>query len=77
MSKINVVPELVDRHSDQEITEYLYRIMAGVIKNYRVSLEKGDSTILWANLADLEQVTSVLQAVNKRNQERLAQSQGQ
>lgn len=74
MAKVNVVNEILERHSDPEITEYLFRIMTGVVKNYKAALDRGDASILWANLGDLERVASMLQAVYRRDQDRLAQT---
>lgn len=73
MSKINVVEEMLGRHSDAEVVEHLERIMAGVVKNYRIALEKNAPEILWGNLGDIEFVYSTLLAIRKRDQERLAQ----
>lgn len=70
--KVNTVAELINNHSDEEIVEYLNGIISGVVKNYKVALEKGDSNILWANLGDLSLVSGVLRGLHKRNQERLA-----
>lgn len=70
--KVNTVAELINNHSDEEIIEYLNGIISGVVKNYKVSLEKGDSNVLWANLGDISLVSSILRALYKRNQERLA-----
>ena len=66
---------MLDKHSDAEIIEHLYRVMNGVSKNYKISLEKGDSNVLWANLADIELAVSILGAMAKRNAEKLAQAQ--
>lgn len=75
MAKINIEAELLERHSDPEIIEYLYRLMAGVCKKYRIALEKGNTDVLWVSIGDIEQAASMLQALYKRDQARLAQSQ--
>lgn len=72
MAKVNTTAELISSHSDEELIEHLSGVMTGVLKNYKVSLEKGDSNILWANLGDLSLVSGVLRGLHKRNQERLA-----
>lgn len=72
MAKVNNVAEMVQNHSDEEIIEYLNSVMAGVLKNYKVALEKENSNILWANLGDISLVSASLRALHKRNQERLA-----
>lgn len=72
---INVVGELIERHSDEEIIAHLDKIVAGIVKNYTVALDKGNSDILWANLGDLTQVASILRGLRKRNEAREAQKE--
>lgn len=72
---VNVVGELIERHSDEEIIAHLDKIVAGVVKNYTVALDKGNSDILWANLGDLTQVASILRGMRKRNEAREAQKE--
>lgn len=72
---INVVGELIERHSDEEIIAHLDKIVAGVVKNYTVALDKGNSDILWANLGDLTQVASILRGMRKRNEAREVQKE--
>lgn len=72
---INVVGEMIEKHSDEEIIAHLDKIVAGVVKNYTVALDKGNSDILWANLGDLTQVASILRGMRKRNEAREAQKE--
>lgn len=72
---INVVGEIIEKHSDEEIIAHLDKIVAGVVKNYTVALDKGNSDILWANLGDLTQVASILRGMRKRNEAREAQKE--
>lgn len=70
---INIVGEMVEKHSDEEIIAHLDKVVSGVVKNYAVALEKGDSGILWANLGDLTQAAAILRGLKKRNEARDAQ----
>lgn len=70
---INVVGEMMEKHSDEEIIAHLDKIVSGVVKNYTVALGKGTSDILWANLGDLTQAASILRGLKKRNEARDAQ----
>ena len=70
---INIVGELIEKHSDEEIIAHLDKIVSGVVKNYTVALDKGTSDILWANLGDLTQAASILRGLKKRNEARDAQ----
>jgi len=72
---INIVSEIIERHPDEEIIAHLEKIVSGVVKNYTVALDKGDSDILWANLGDLTQVASILRGMRKRNEARKAQKE--
>ncbi len=72
---INIIGEIIEKHSDEEIIAHLEKIVAGVVKNYTVALDKGNSDILWANLGDLTQVASILRGMRKRNEARKAQKE--
>ncbi len=72
---INIIGEIIEKHSDEEIIAHLEKIVAGVVKNYTVALDKGNSDILWANLGDLTQVASILRGMRKRNEAREAQKE--
>lgn len=75
MAKINPITEMMQTHSDPEIVEYLYRLMVGVLKNYKNSVSSKTPEMTWASLGDIENVVSTLQAMYKRDQARLAQAQ--
>lgn len=75
MAKINPITEMMQTHSDPEIIEYLYRLMVGVLKNYKNSVSSKTPEMTWASLGDIENVVSTLQAMYKRDQARLAQAQ--
>ena len=72
---INIIGEIIERHPDEEIIAHLDKIVAGVVKNYTVALDKGNSDILWANLGDLTQVASILRGMRKRDEARKAQKE--
>lgn len=72
MAKIDIANEITSNHSDAEIIEFLSSVMAGVVRNYKVALEKNDTAAIWANLGDIAMVSKVLNRLDKKNQERLA-----
>ena len=72
---INIVNELINNHPDEEIIAHLDSVMTGVVKNYKVALEKNQPEVLWGNLGDISQVASILRALKKRNEAREAQKQ--
>lgn len=73
---VNVIEDIV-KHRDEEIIEFLYRTMNGVLKNYDVSVKAQDSALLWGNIGDISMVANVLKAMNARNQEKLAQTRAE
>lgn len=73
---VNVIEDIV-KHRDEEIIEFLYKTMNGVLKNYDVSVKAQDSALLWGNIGDISMVASVLKAMNARNQEKLAQTRAE
>ena len=77
MAKVNITNEIIERHSTEEIVEHLSTVMRGVVQNYKVAIEKGDASLLYGCLGDITQVTSILVAMKKRNEERVAQIENQ
>ena len=73
MAKINLEAEILANHTDEEIIEYLDGIATGLLKNYRIALEKGQSEVLWGNLGDITLVAAVVRGMRKRNATRQAQ----
>lgn len=73
--KVEIVKELLEKHSDEEIIAYLNKVANGVAKNYQTSLEAKQPEVLWGNLGDVVLLASILKAMNKRNEDREAQKQ--
>ena len=70
---VNVISGIMN-NKEEEIIEFLAKTMNGVVKNYNLSLEKGSPELLWGNFGDIVMVTQVLKAIDKKNEEKLAQS---
>ena len=71
---MNIIEDIL-KHKDEEVIAYMAKTMQGIVKNYNLSLEKGQPELLWGNIGDLTMVSQVLKAMNKRNEEKLAQTQ--
>jgi len=70
--KVSIASEIVQRHNDQEVIEFLAKTTKGLVQNYKVAVEKGDSSILFANLGDLTMVATILAELDKREKSKLA-----
>lgn len=72
---INIVEDMLAKHSDAEIIEYLYRQMQVVEKYHDSVVVRGmDINILLSQSDTVALVTDILRALYKRNQERQAQA---
>lgn len=69
---MNLAGDILDKYSREQVIAYLDNVINGVLRNFKTSLEKGDSNILWANLGDLTQIRSILHEMKKRDDEREA-----
>lgn len=73
---INVVADIMN-HKDEEIIEYISKIMSGIVKNYNTSITQKSPELLWGNFGDIVMVHQIMKAMDKKNKDRLAQSQNQ
>lgn len=75
MAKIDIINEMLERHTDAEIIEHLYRQMQTVNKYYDGVIAEGlDPQMLLTQVEIIDSVTDILKALHKRNQERQAQA---
>lgn len=63
MARIDLVEEVL-RHSDEEIIEYMYRIMRAVYNDFR-TVE--DPALLYKLTGSIEQVYAVVKGLKERN----------
>lgn len=73
---VNIIADVL-KHKDEEIIEYITKTMDGIVKNYNTSLSNKTPEILWGNFGDIVMVDQVLRALDRRNNEKLAQMQGE
>ena len=74
---VDLEKELLAKHTDQEIIAFLYKVMAGVAKNYSSGLSANNPNFLWGSYGDIVMVKSILGQMKQRDDERLAQVQQQ
>ena len=75
MAKVDIVKELLDKHTDEEIVAYLDNMAAGLLQNYRTATKQNQPQLLFGNLGDLVMIASVLRAMKQRNDNVEAQRQ--
>lgn len=73
---INVIADIMN-HKDEEIIEYISKTMSGIVKNYNTSMAQKSPELLWGSFGDIVMVSQITKAMDKKNKDRLAQSQNQ
>lgn len=72
---INVVEDMLAKHSDAEIIEYLYNEITEVARTYKLTSDnKLPAEYIWAATYNVYEAREILKALHKRNQERQAQA---
>jgi len=69
MAKINLTEEVL-KHSDDEIIEYLSNVSKGIRSTFRRAIESDDPNLLYITHTDVEIITTILTALDRRNKER-------
>lgn len=69
MAKINLTEEVL-KHSDDEIIEYLSNVSKGIRSAFRRAIESDDPNLLYITHTDVEIITTILTALDRRNKER-------
>ncbi len=70
--KVDIVKELLNNHSDEEITAYLDSIVTGLLQNYKTAIKQNQSELLYGNIGDLTLVATIIRAMKNRNEAREA-----
>lgn len=70
--KVDIVKELLNNHSDEEITAYLDSVVTGLLQNYKTAIKQNQSELLYGNIGDLTLVATIIRAMKNRNEAREA-----
>ena len=70
--KMNLASDLLDKYTPEQVTAYLNKLSAGILKNYQTAIKLNQPQILFGSLGDVAQLRDILYEMNKRNQEREA-----
>lgn len=70
--KVEIVKEMLNNHSDEEIIAYLDKVATGVVNNYKTAANANQPQLLFGNIGDITMVATVLRAMKNRNEAREA-----
>lgn len=73
--KVDIVKELLEKHTDEEIIAYLDGVVTGLLQNYRTATKQNQPQLLYGNLGDLAMIASIIRAMKTRNDNIDAQRQ--
>lgn len=71
---MNLASDILDKYSPEQVTYYLDSVLSGVLKNYKVAIEKNMPELLFACLGDITQVRGIIHEMKKRDEERAARA---
>lgn len=71
---MDIVKDVVEKYSVEQIVDYLDKLSTGVLKSYQTAIKANQPAVLFGNIGDLAQVRAILHEMNKRNQERAARA---
>lgn len=73
--KIDIVKEMLEKHSDEEVISYLDSVITGLLQNYRTATKQNQPELLYGNLGDLAMIAAIIRAMKQRNEARESQKQ--
>ena len=73
--KVDIVKELLEKHSDEEVIAYLDSVVTGLLQNYKTAAKQNQPELLYGNLGDLAMVASIVRAMKNRYEAREAAKQ--
>lgn len=72
---INIVDDMLAKHSDAEIIEFLYGEISEVARIHKLTSDnKLSAEYLWVTTHSILEIRDILRALRKRNQERQVQT---
>ena len=71
---MNLASDLLDKYTSEQVTAYLDKLAAGILKNYQTAIKVNQPQILFGSLGDVAQIRDILHEMRKRNDEKLALS---
>lgn len=69
---MNLASDLLDKYTPEQVTAYLDKLAAGILKNYQTAIKVNQPQILFGSLGDVAQIRDILHEMRKRDEERAA-----
>lgn len=69
---MNLASDLLDKYPQEQVTAYLDKLAAGILKNYQTAIKVNQSEILFGSLGDIAQLRDILHEMRRRDEERAA-----
>ena len=73
--KVDIVKELLNNHSDEEIVAYLDKVATGIVSNYKTAANANQPQLLFGNIGDVTMIATIIRAMKVRNDNLAAQKQ--
>lgn len=72
---MNLASDLLDKYSQEQVTAYMDRLAANILKNYQTAIKINQPQILFCSLGDVAQLREILHEMRKRDEAREAMKQ--
>lgn len=69
---MNLSADLLDKYTPEQVTAYLDKLAAGILKNYQMAIKTNQPQILFGSLGDVARLRDILHEIHKRDEERAA-----
>lgn len=72
---MNIAKDIVDKYTTEQIVDYLYTTLSGVLQNYKASIRAYQPQVTWGSIGDIAQAKEILHEIKKRNDAKEAMKQ--
>lgn len=69
---MDIAKDIVEKYPIERVIDYLDKLSAGVLQNYRTAIKVNQPEVLFGDLGDIAQIHAILREMKKRNQEKEA-----
>lgn len=72
---MDIVKDIVDKYTIEQIVEFLDSVLLGVLQNYKTAIKTNQPQVLFGDLGSIAQARGILHEMKKRNDAIEAQKQ--